>query len=185
MRNPGTEELSQTAKRQAVTSFANAPEPKLACDGHCWPGCVACCDPVLFLPKPREKFAQGPSLASPPVSPQITCGRLPEARDGRPGREATGLTVRSSLEPRFGSSSNTASFGTLASQNAPTFGSLSQQTPGFGTQSGGFSGFGSGSGGRQRVAFPGRARAPSPLNKSKCCLPKGVSVFTSLLILGF
>ncbi|XP_040819772.1 nuclear pore complex protein Nup214 isoform X1 [Ochotona curzoniae] len=47
----------------------------------------------------------------------------------------------------FGSSSNTASFGTLASQNAPTFGSLSQQTPGFGTQSGGFSGFGSGSGG--------------------------------------
>ncbi|KAM7316828.1 hypothetical protein ACRRTK_024559 [Alexandromys fortis] len=46
----------------------------------------------------------------------------------------------------FGSSSNTASFGTLASQNAPTFGSLSQQTPGFGTQNSGFSGFGSGTG---------------------------------------
>ncbi|KAM9641893.1 nuclear pore complex protein Nup214 isoform 2-T2 [Trichechus inunguis] len=46
----------------------------------------------------------------------------------------------------FGSSSNTTSFGTLASQNAPTFGSLSQQTSGFGTQSGGFSGFGSGGG---------------------------------------
>ncbi|XP_058380294.1 nuclear pore complex protein Nup214 isoform X2 [Diceros bicornis minor] len=47
----------------------------------------------------------------------------------------------------FGSSSNTTSFGTLASQNAPTFGSLSQQTSGFGSQSGGFSGFGSGGGG--------------------------------------
>ncbi|XP_068925440.1 nuclear pore complex protein Nup214 [Petaurus breviceps papuanus] len=47
----------------------------------------------------------------------------------------------------FGSSSNTASFGTLASQNAPTFGSLSQQTPGFGTQSSGFSGFGASGGG--------------------------------------
>ncbi|XP_006892504.1 PREDICTED: nuclear pore complex protein Nup214 [Elephantulus edwardii] len=47
----------------------------------------------------------------------------------------------------FGSSSNTTSFGTLASQNAPTFGSLSQQTPGFGAQSGGFSGFGSSGGG--------------------------------------
>ncbi|XP_038960678.1 nuclear pore complex protein Nup214 isoform X1 [Rattus norvegicus] len=46
----------------------------------------------------------------------------------------------------FGSSSNTASFGTLASQNAPTFGSLSQQTSGFGTPSSGFSGFGSGTG---------------------------------------
>nr|XP_023400594.1 nuclear pore complex protein Nup214 isoform X2 [Loxodonta africana] len=47
----------------------------------------------------------------------------------------------------FGSSSNTTSFGTLASQNAPTFGSLSQQTSGFGTQSSGFSGFGSSGGG--------------------------------------
>ncbi|XP_072816412.1 nuclear pore complex protein Nup214 isoform X3 [Vicugna pacos] len=46
----------------------------------------------------------------------------------------------------FGSSSNTTSFGTLASQNAPTFGSLSQQSSGFGTQSGGFSSFGSGGG---------------------------------------
>ncbi|XP_039085435.1 nuclear pore complex protein Nup214 isoform X3 [Hyaena hyaena] len=46
----------------------------------------------------------------------------------------------------FGSSSNTTSFGTLASQNAPTFGSLSQQTSGFGTQSRGFSSFGSGGG---------------------------------------
>ncbi|XP_055456159.1 nuclear pore complex protein Nup214 isoform X1 [Psammomys obesus] len=46
----------------------------------------------------------------------------------------------------FGSSSNTASFGTLASQNAPTFGSLSQQTSGFGTQNSGFSGFGSSTG---------------------------------------
>ncbi|XP_036769446.2 nuclear pore complex protein Nup214 isoform X2 [Manis pentadactyla] len=46
----------------------------------------------------------------------------------------------------FGSSS-TSSFGTLASQNAPTFGSLSQQTSGFGAQSSGFSGFGSGGGG--------------------------------------
>ncbi|XP_019494095.1 PREDICTED: nuclear pore complex protein Nup214 isoform X2 [Hipposideros armiger] len=47
----------------------------------------------------------------------------------------------------FGSSSSTTSFGTLAGQNAPTFGSLSQQTSGFGTQSGGFSGFGSSTGG--------------------------------------
>ncbi|XP_053415288.1 nuclear pore complex protein Nup214 isoform X3 [Nycticebus coucang] len=47
----------------------------------------------------------------------------------------------------FGSSGNTTSFGTLASQNAPTFGSLSQQTSGFGTQGGGFSSFGSGTGG--------------------------------------
>uniref|UniRef100_A0A8C3IE73 Nuclear pore complex protein Nup214 n=1 Tax=Chrysemys picta bellii TaxID=8478 RepID=A0A8C3IE73_CHRPI len=45
-----------------------------------------------------------------------------------------------------GTSNNTASFGTLANQNAPTFGSLSQQTTGFGTQSSGFSGFGSTSG---------------------------------------
>ncbi|XP_059514329.1 nuclear pore complex protein Nup214 isoform X3 [Myotis daubentonii] len=47
----------------------------------------------------------------------------------------------------FGSNSSTTSFGTLAGQNAPTFGSLSQQTSGFGTQSGGFSGFASGTGG--------------------------------------
>uniref|UniRef100_A0A5F8HKG1 Nuclear pore complex protein Nup214 n=1 Tax=Monodelphis domestica TaxID=13616 RepID=A0A5F8HKG1_MONDO len=47
----------------------------------------------------------------------------------------------------FGSSSNTTSFGTLASQNAPTFGSLSQQSSGFGTQNSGFSGFGSSGGG--------------------------------------
>ncbi|KAM7092401.1 nuclear pore complex protein Nup214 isoform 1-T1 [Molossus nigricans] len=47
----------------------------------------------------------------------------------------------------FGSSSTTTSFGSLASQNAPAFGSLPQQTAGFGTQSGGFSGFGSGTGG--------------------------------------
>ncbi|KAM6169421.1 nuclear pore complex protein Nup214 [Rhynchocyon petersi] len=47
----------------------------------------------------------------------------------------------------FGSSSNTTSFGTLASQNTPTFGSLSQQTSGFGAQSGGFSSFGSSGGG--------------------------------------
>lgn len=61
--------------------------------------------------------------------------------------------VRFSLEHRFGSSSNTASFGTLASQNAPTFGSLSQQTPGFGTQNSGFSGFGSGTGGKWLCSF--------------------------------
>uniref|UniRef100_A0A8C3W7L1 Nuclear pore complex protein Nup214 n=1 Tax=Catagonus wagneri TaxID=51154 RepID=A0A8C3W7L1_9CETA len=47
----------------------------------------------------------------------------------------------------FGSGGNTTSFGTLASQNAPTFGSLSQQSSGFGAQSGAFSGFGSGGGG--------------------------------------
>ncbi|KAM6183933.1 nuclear pore complex protein Nup214 [Erethizon dorsatum] len=46
----------------------------------------------------------------------------------------------------FGSGSNTTSFGTLASQNAPTFGSLSQQNSGFGTQSSGFSSFGSSTG---------------------------------------
>uniref|UniRef100_A0A8C6YRQ4 Nucleoporin 214 n=1 Tax=Nothoprocta perdicaria TaxID=30464 RepID=A0A8C6YRQ4_NOTPE len=45
-----------------------------------------------------------------------------------------------------GTSSNTASFGTLANQNTPTFGSLSQQGPGFGTQSSGFSAFGTGGG---------------------------------------
>ncbi|PNI68845.1 NUP214 isoform 3, partial [Pan troglodytes] len=61
----------------------------------------------------------------------------------------------------FGSSSNTTSFGTLASQNAPTFGSLSQQTSGFGTQSSGFSGFGSGTGGLSRVLVAGEAEGMS------------------------
>ncbi|XP_048821753.1 nuclear pore complex protein Nup214 isoform X4 [Lagopus muta] len=46
-----------------------------------------------------------------------------------------------------GTSNNTASFGTLANQNTPTFGSLSQQGSGFGTQSSGFSAFGTGGGG--------------------------------------
>uniref|UniRef100_A0A8C3BY49 Nucleoporin 214 n=1 Tax=Cairina moschata TaxID=8855 RepID=A0A8C3BY49_CAIMO len=49
-----------------------------------------------------------------------------------------------------GTSNNTASFGTLANQNTPTFGSLSQQGTGFGTQSSGFSAFGTGGGGRKR-----------------------------------
>uniref|UniRef100_A0A663N400 Nuclear pore complex protein Nup214 n=1 Tax=Athene cunicularia TaxID=194338 RepID=A0A663N400_ATHCN len=48
-----------------------------------------------------------------------------------------------------GTSNNTASFGTLANQNTPTFGSLSQQGTGFGTQSSGFSAFGTGGGGRK------------------------------------
>ncbi|XP_034283006.1 nuclear pore complex protein Nup214 isoform X1 [Pantherophis guttatus] len=47
----------------------------------------------------------------------------------------------------FGNTASTVSFGTLASQNTPTFGSLSQQSTGFGTQSSGFSGFGSSGGG--------------------------------------
>ncbi|XP_026541515.1 nuclear pore complex protein Nup214 [Notechis scutatus] len=47
----------------------------------------------------------------------------------------------------FGSTASTVSFGTLAGQNTPTFGSLSQQSTGFGTQSSGFSGFGSSGGG--------------------------------------
>ncbi|XP_053138131.1 nuclear pore complex protein Nup214 isoform X2 [Hemicordylus capensis] len=47
----------------------------------------------------------------------------------------------------FGNPASTVSFGTLASQNTPTFGSLSQQTPGFGTQGSSFSGFGSNVGG--------------------------------------
>ncbi|XP_054853949.1 nuclear pore complex protein Nup214 isoform X2 [Eublepharis macularius] len=47
----------------------------------------------------------------------------------------------------FGGTASTASFGTLASQNTPTFGSLSQQSPGFGSQGSGFSGFGSSGGG--------------------------------------
>ncbi|KFP91530.1 Nuclear pore complex protein Nup214, partial [Apaloderma vittatum] len=46
-----------------------------------------------------------------------------------------------------GTSNNTASFSTLANQNTPTFGSLSQQGSGFGTQSSGFSAFGTGGGG--------------------------------------
>ncbi|XP_071673618.1 nuclear pore complex protein Nup214 isoform X1 [Patagioenas fasciata] len=46
-----------------------------------------------------------------------------------------------------GTSNNTASFGTLANQNTPTFGSLSQQGTGFGTQSSGFSAFGTSGGG--------------------------------------
>ncbi|XP_064027119.1 nuclear pore complex protein Nup214 isoform X2 [Pogoniulus pusillus] len=46
-----------------------------------------------------------------------------------------------------GTSNSTASFGTLANQNTPTFGSLSQQGSGFGTQSSGFSAFGTGGGG--------------------------------------
>ncbi|XP_063172491.1 nuclear pore complex protein Nup214 isoform X2 [Candoia aspera] len=47
----------------------------------------------------------------------------------------------------FGNTASTVSFGTLASQNTPTFGSLSQQSTGFGTQGSSFSGFGSGGGG--------------------------------------
>ncbi|XP_029141785.1 nuclear pore complex protein Nup214-like, partial [Protobothrops mucrosquamatus] len=47
----------------------------------------------------------------------------------------------------FGSTASTVSFGTLASQNTPTFGSLSQQPTGFGTQGSGFTGFGSSGGG--------------------------------------
>ncbi|XP_073486415.1 nuclear pore complex protein Nup214 isoform X2 [Aquarana catesbeiana] len=47
----------------------------------------------------------------------------------------------------FGSNTPTATFGNLASQTTPTFGTLSQQGPGFGGQNSGFSGFGSGSGG--------------------------------------
>ncbi|XP_041427826.1 nucleoporin 214 L homeolog isoform X1 [Xenopus laevis] len=46
----------------------------------------------------------------------------------------------------FGSNSSTAAFGSLATQNTPTFGSISQQSPGFGGQSSGFSGFGAGPG---------------------------------------
>uniref|UniRef100_A0A8D0HC36 Nuclear pore complex protein Nup214 n=1 Tax=Sphenodon punctatus TaxID=8508 RepID=A0A8D0HC36_SPHPU len=53
-----------------------------------------------------------------------------------------------------GTGTNTASFGTLASQNTPTFGSLSQQTPGFGTQGSGFSGFGSGGGDSHFIPLP-------------------------------
>ncbi|XP_077347611.1 nuclear pore complex protein Nup214 isoform X2 [Lithobates pipiens] len=47
----------------------------------------------------------------------------------------------------FGSNTPTATFGNLASQTTPTFGTLSQQGPGFGGQNSGFPGFGSGSGG--------------------------------------
>ncbi|KAL7980883.1 hypothetical protein Chor_002037 [Crotalus horridus] len=47
----------------------------------------------------------------------------------------------------FGSTASTVSFGTLAGQNTPTFGSLSQQPTGFGTQGSGFTGFGSSGGG--------------------------------------
>lgn len=75
--------------------------------------------------------------------------------------------VRFSLEPRFGSSSNTASFGTLASQNAPTFGSLSQQTSGFGTQNSGFSGFGSGTGGKQLCSLKEQVFLDTQLSVSK------------------
>uniref|UniRef100_A0A8C3PQ32 Nucleoporin 214 n=1 Tax=Calidris pygmaea TaxID=425635 RepID=A0A8C3PQ32_9CHAR len=54
-----------------------------------------------------------------------------------------------------GTSNNTASFGTLANQNTPTFGSLSQQGTGFGTQSSGFSAFGTGGGGVSRIPVRG------------------------------
>ncbi|XP_069465381.1 nuclear pore complex protein Nup214 isoform X2 [Ambystoma mexicanum] len=46
----------------------------------------------------------------------------------------------------FGSTNNTTTFGSMASQSTPTFGSLTQPTPGFGAPSSGFSGFGSGAG---------------------------------------
>ncbi|XP_054249611.1 nuclear pore complex protein Nup214 [Indicator indicator] len=46
-----------------------------------------------------------------------------------------------------GTSNSTASFGTLANQNTPSFGSLSQQGTAFGTQNSGFSAFGTGGGG--------------------------------------
>ncbi|XP_075434813.1 nuclear pore complex protein Nup214 isoform X3 [Ascaphus truei] len=47
----------------------------------------------------------------------------------------------------FGGGSSNTTFGSLATQNTPTFGALSQQPSSFGGQSGGFSGFGSGGGG--------------------------------------
>ncbi|KAM5156915.1 nuclear pore complex protein Nup214 [Mantella aurantiaca] len=47
----------------------------------------------------------------------------------------------------FGNNTPSASFGSLASQNTPTFGSLSQQGTGFGQQSSGFPGFGPSSSG--------------------------------------
>ncbi|XP_053551762.1 nuclear pore complex protein Nup214 isoform X2 [Bombina bombina] len=47
----------------------------------------------------------------------------------------------------FGSSTSNTTFGSLASQNTPTFGALSQQGTGFGAQSSGFSGFASGGAG--------------------------------------
>lgn len=46
----------------------------------------------------------------------------------------------------FGSTNNTTTFGSIASQSTPTFGSLSQPTSGFGAPSSGFSGFGSAAG---------------------------------------
>ncbi|XP_069093176.1 nuclear pore complex protein Nup214 isoform X1 [Pleurodeles waltl] len=43
----------------------------------------------------------------------------------------------------FGSTNNTTTFGSIASQSAPTFGTLSQPASGFGAPASGFSGFGS------------------------------------------
>uniref|UniRef100_A0A8C9FYD6 Nuclear pore complex protein Nup214 n=1 Tax=Pavo cristatus TaxID=9049 RepID=A0A8C9FYD6_PAVCR len=61
-----------------------------------------------------------------------------------------------------GTSNNTASFGTLANQNTPTFGSLSQQGTGFGTQSSGFSAFGTGGGGRRSSTIASLTGPMSP-----------------------
>ncbi|XP_040208998.1 nuclear pore complex protein Nup214 isoform X2 [Rana temporaria] len=57
----------------------------------------------------------------------------------------------------FGSNAPAATFGNLASQSAPTFGSLSQQGPGFGAQNSGFSGFGSGTSGAAPASSGGFA----------------------------
>lgn len=67
------------------------------------------------------------------------------------------------LNCRFGgTSNNTASFSTLANQNTPTFGSLSQQGTGFGTQNSGFSAFGTVGGGRRSSTITSLTGPMSP-----------------------
>ncbi|XP_044295872.1 nuclear pore complex protein Nup214 isoform X3 [Varanus komodoensis] len=95
-------------------------------------------------------FGSAPAFSSPLGS---TGGKVfgegtAAANTGGFGAAASSRDVFSCSPARsFGGTASTASFGTLASQNTPTFGSLSQQSTGFGTQGSGFSGFGSSGGG--------------------------------------
>lgn len=182
MRNGGIKFkiVGDRAKRCSTAPFPSGPASRTVDRAHTrvelefrWPSCCFASqsgDGSLRLwPVLSGKLLVRPSASlKARLSGSLRLPGLPGLR--ATGRQAAALTTRFLAGTRFGSSSNTTSFGTLASQNAPTFGSLSQQTSGFGTQSGGFSGFGSGTGGRQTVlrtvvppAFP--QLVPRPPNK--------------------
>lgn len=104
-------------------------------------------------------FGAAPVFGSPPTfggTPSFggtqTFGSAPSFSNnlGPIGGKVFGEGTAAASTGGFGFSGNSSavSFGTLASQNPPSFGALAQQPPSFGGQTGGFSSFGSsGSGG--------------------------------------